>query len=329
MRQEPNFNMKKSLTIVIIFILAVKAVDITVYQFLKFFCSHTFIGQDGGDFNKYLSDKNPPALVIMGSSTTRFQVCPDSFPVKTGNLARSMTADAYQLGLLSIMIHHHQVPKNILLSLWPRNYVSAKPNGSASEDILYLKYYYDQSDFVRKEINKISYTEKLKFFLFQSYRFNGDAINILKNYLLSRNHHKDKYFFKYEMANTDDSLNILRIKQLHQQVPVELTTGYLNRNQTRYLPEFIKLCRKNDINLICYFMPLLEEDYNFIGPGIQFTDSLMASNKLPYLKFSEENSPELFHHKSWWIDGEHMNELGAALQSNILAGFFKQHQQKK
>ena len=319
--------MKKLLKVILIFILAIKLADIFAYQVIKYFYQRTRIGQDGGDINKFLADKNPPELVIMGSSTTRFQVNPDSFPVKSCNMARAMVADGYQLGLLSLMISNHRVPKYILLSIWPRNYVTTRSERKQPEDMVFLKYYYDQSGLVRNEINKISYFEKFKYLLFRSYRFNGNVVNVLKDYLLGRIYNSEKYLFKYEKANPEDSINIIKAKQIHDKSNFNHAPVLLDRDQTQYLPAFIDLCLKNKIKLLCYYMPMLSEDSNIVKPGISFADSLLNAQKIPYLKFTEENAYNLFHHPAWWVDGEHMNELGGAVQSHMLAEFFKQYLQ--
>ncbi len=315
--------MKKIVIAVVLFFAVVKVMDIIIFMTLKYFYNHTYVGQDGGDINKYLLDSNHPELVIMGSSTTKFQVNPDSFPVKSCNLARAMTTDCYQLGLLSLMIQHNRAPKNILLSLWPRNYVTANPKEKQPEDILFLRYYYNGSDYVKTEINNISYFEKYKFLL-SSYRFNGTVANVLRYYVQTQRSNPSEYFFKYQAPNTNDSINVLAIKKMRKPNK-EGKSLTLSNLQPQYLSRFIDTCAKYNINLMCYYMPMLDEDTVLIKKGVDVMDKMIADKNIPLLKFTEQNAPSIFSHTGYWVDGEHMNEKGGAIQSSMLAAFVKEH----
>ena len=315
--------MKRILIGIVLFIAILKIIDLVCFQVLKFTYTHTFVGQDGGDINKYLHDSNHPDMVIMGSSTARFQVNPDSFPVKSCNLARAMTTDCYQLGLLSLMIRYNKIPKTILLSLWPRNYLVLNKEDQHPEDALFLRYYYDESDFIKNEINDISFSEKFKF-LFSAYRFNGMVTNTLKYYYLGRHADTAKYYFKYQASNANDSINISNVQKLRNP-----NTGHkslqLSNLSTIYLSRFIDTCNKYKINLMCYYMPMLGEDTVLIKHGEDFMDSVLVARKIPLLKFTNINAPAIFNHPGYWVDGEHMNEKGGAIQSAMLAAFVKEH----
>ena len=315
--------MKKILIGLGLFIITVKVLDITGFYFLSYFYDHTFVGQDGGDINKYLQDKNPPEMIIMGSSTTRFQVNPDSFPVRSCNLSRAMTTDCYQLGLLSLMIQENKIPETILLSLWPRNYLQVGKKDNRPEDVLFLRYYYNRSDYIKKEINNISYFESYKFLL-SSYRFNGMVTNTLKYYYLGRKQTDTGYYFKYQQSNANDSINItsalnMRIKN------VTTKSLPLSTFNTAYLARFIDTCKKYHINLVCYYMPMLDEDELLIKNGVDFMYGVVKEKNIPLLKFTRDNAGILFSNPGYWVDGEHMNEKGGAVQSSMLAAFVKEH----
>lgn len=315
--------MKKFLITLSLFIITVKLADIAGFQILNFFYKNTFVGQDGGDINKYLHDNEPPELVIMGSSTTKFQVDPDSFPIRSCNLGRAMTSDCFQLSLLSLMIQNNKIPKTILLSLWPRNYLQFGKKDVRTEDALFLRYYYNQSDYIKNEINLISYFEKYKF-LFASYRFNGLVTNTLKYYYVGRNQTSSDYYFKYQQSNANDSINIVSVMKMRhmQNTEKSLPLSVLN---TAYLARFIDTCKKYKINLLCYYMPMLNEDELLIKNGVVFMDSVLAEKNIPVFKFIKKNAAALFDNPGFWVDGEHMNEKGGSRQSTILATFVKEH----
>ncbi|CAN5287061.1 hypothetical protein BH09BAC2_BH09BAC2_03240 [soil metagenome] len=310
--------MKKVFTGAMLFIVAVLIADRLLFFAIDILYKRTYIGQEGGDINKYLKDPITPELVIMGSSTAKFQVNPDSFPVKAANLAHSMTTDCYQAGLLSLMVKHKKAPRNILLSVWPRNYQLTGIDRQ-SEDILFLKYYYDQSDFIRTQINNISRFERCKY-VFASYKFNGMLTNVLKYYYRGRKINTDKYFFQYQESSVNDSLNTIAAVAARNKVRAK-NPAPLSRLQMGYLVGFIDSCKKNNINLMCYYMPQLQEDTILVKNASIFLDSIFAVKQIPYLKFNEVNLSQVFNNPAFWSDGEHVNYKGGSIQSKMLSNF--------
>jgi hypothetical protein len=221
------------------------------------------------------------------------------------------------------MIQQHKTPETILLSLWPRNYLQVGKKDTHPEDVLFLRYYYDQSDYVKNEINDISYFEKYKF-LFSSYRFNGMATSTLKYYYLGLKQKNNGYYFKYQQSNANDSINIASVMNMRRKKnnTTSLSLSVLN---TAYLQRFIDTCKKYQINLLCYYMPMLNENEPLIINGVEFMDRVLSRNQIPVLKFDKDNAAVLFNNPGFWVDGEHMNEKGGAIQSSMLAAFVKEH----
>jgi len=303
----------------------IKVIDILCSNVLNYFYQNTFVGQDGGDLNKYLQDPNPPELVVMGSSTARFQVNPDSLPVRSCNLAKSMTTEQYHLGILDLMIRNNKIPKYILLSVWPPNYLSQQGGeDKASEDIFFLKYYYPRSNYIRKEINQISRFEKVKFF-FQSYRFNGDVTNILKYYVITKKRSDTSYYFYYEPVTAHDSLNTVLAVAKKKELTNTKQNLKLSRIKTEYLTRFIDTCQKYNIKLLCYYFPHYAEDYTIIQEGLDFVVDITKKKNVPFYRFTDENASELLHHPSLWTDGLHLNRNGAIIQTKKLARFVEQN----
>jgi hypothetical protein len=219
------------------------------------------------------------------------------------------------------MIQNNKTPRTILLSLWPRNYLQAGKKDQHPEDALFLRYYYDQSDHIRNEINDIAYFEKYKF-LFSSYRFNGMVTNTLKYYYLGLKQKDTGYYFKYQRPNLNDSINVASVMNLRHKNNrmAQLPLSSLN---TPYLARLIDTCKKHRNNLLCYYMPMLNEDEPLISKGVEFMDSVLAEKNIPLLKFTKENAAVLFNNPGYWVDGEHMNEKGGSIQSAMLAAFVK------
>ncbi len=315
--------MKRFIINIILFVVLVKALDLLLYHGLDYFYSRTYAGQDGGDINKYLHDNNHPQLVIMGSSTARFQVCPDSFSIKACNMARAMTEDSYQLGLLMLMIKNGKAPKNILLSVWPDNYIQTGKEDKQPEDVLFLKYYYNDAPFIKEQIDKITPFEKYKY-LFASNKFNGRVTDIFKYWYITRKQTDSNYFFQYQAATPQDSINILNIAKI-KAAPAATEPAALSRIHTQYLGAMADTCKKYGINLMCYYMPMRVTDTVKIAHAMQFIRSTMAAKQVPYLEISEKSAPEIFSHLSWWTDGLHVNEKGGAVQSALLSTFARQY----
>jgi hypothetical protein len=315
--------MKKFILNIVFFIVAVKALDLVGYYTLNYFYSRTYAGQDGGDINKYLQDKHHPELVIMGSSTARFQVCPDSFPIKSCNMARAMTEDSYQLGLLMLMIKKGQAPKNILLSVWPYNYIQTGKEDKQPEDILFLKYYYNQVPFIKNEIDKITYFEKYKYLL-ASNKFNGRVTDIFKYWNITRRQTDSNYFFRYQASTPEDSINIRNIEKI-KAAAAATEPATLSAIHTQYLGAIADTCKKYGINLMCYYMPMLQTDTVKIAHAMQFIRNTMAAKQIPYLEIGPQTAPEIFNRISWWTDGLHVNEKGGAVQSALLSKFAAQY----
>ncbi|MEO7462577.1 MAG: hypothetical protein ABIT96_07600, partial [Ferruginibacter sp.] len=244
---------------------------------------------------------------------------PDSFPVKACNIARAMTEDSYQLGVISVMIKNNKTPKNILLSLWPANYVLDYKKDEAPEDVLFLKYYYNQVPYVKRQVNKISRFENLKY-LFASYKFNSKIFDILKYYRISHDEKNKDYYFTYEHGVAMDTT---RLNILPSSTKTSARDGQfpLSAYSTKFLPALADTCKKYGINLMCYYMPRFYTDTVRIKQGLDFIRQTMQQKNVPYFEFSPSDNPEFFEHKSWWADGLHLNEEGGKLQSSILSRF--------
>jgi len=218
------------------------------------------------------------------------------------------------------MIQQNKIPKNILLSLWPRNYLLFNTKDKQPEDILFLRYYYNQSEYIKTEINNISDFEKYKFLL-SSYRFNGNVANVIRYYYLNPGD-TSKYYFKYQASNANDSINVVHVEKMRSQ-KARKENLTLSNIQTTYLSRFIDTCAKYNINLVCYYMPMLNEDTVLIKQGVDFINKITAEKNIPLLTFTDQNAGPLFTNRSFWVDGEHMNEKGGAIQSAILSKYVK------
>ena len=314
--------MRKIISQLFLIIMIIFISDKLIFITLNFFYKKTIMGEDGGELNNYLLNNDKIKLVLLGSSTTKLQVDPHDFNLKAINLAHHSTTTLYQSGILDIMLTKNKIPKAILLSISPSDF-TISPYGKKEEfesEILFLKYYYNESSFVKENMNKIAPTERLKYF-FWSYRFNGNIIKNFRYYLISRkNTNTFEANFSYQKSYTDDSVKVVGLlKELAKKPETEIRR--LNSSRINSLTNIIETCKKYNITLLCYYMPMLSDRSQALQAGIQTTDSIMLANNIPYFKISHINFPQLFETSSYWVDLQHLNEKGGKIETKLLSKF--------
>lgn len=277
------------------------------YIFNKLYMANR-VGTAGGKINYYLSLKKPPELLVMGSSRALLNVIPDSFKVSCYNLGHEGMDDAFQAGLLDIIINHKKIPHTILLHIDPQQY-SFLNEDTYSANIQKLEYYYGKDPLVTQYINEISGHERF-FFLFNLYRYNGRAINVLKDVIKTRYFYKPDNGFEPMPPAKDDSINTVT---LSRQLKVHI--GQFKMNRLRYLFKFIELCKQNRIRLIIFTSPFYNNPYKE-PPQL---DSVLRSQNIPYINYQVLGLPAVENRPSLWKDPAHLNYIGAQYESGDLA----------
>ena len=298
--------------------------DKLIFMTLNYLYENTTVGQEGGELNNYLNNSKTIELVLLGSSTTKLQVDPQDFHFSAINLAHHSTSLLYQSAILDIIISKNKIPKAILLAVSPADFTLLPGDkvNQLQKEILFLKYYYNQSAIVKQNINNIALTERLKYILW-SYRFNGIIINDLRYYMLSRkNTNSTKANFKYQQSSPDDSLKVVKLMdEFSKKNEVEVRRP--NTLPAASLINIIQICKKYNIKLLCFNMAMLLDKPQVIANGTQVVDSLLNTYKIPYFKITNESAPFLFQNKSYWVDLQHLNEKGGKIETQLLVKFVK------
>ena len=272
----------------------------------------TLIGQTGGKINRYLSLPETPKLVVMGNSRAFYQVIPDSFAVPTYSLCHAGMSQVFQTGLLSVMASAERLPPTILLHLDVPEYTAAQEQLT---DIQNLKFYYRRDTTVTRLIRRISPYERHKYF-FDTYRYNGRVINLLKNAAQSAITPTDQLGNGYEAiaaSSVDSVATILSARR-----DVADSAARFHPERLRHLRQFLAMCRANHVRVIGFTSPLYARSPHELT-ACRALGRFLRAEGVPYIDYVNQPLASLQGRPTLWKDSHHLNELGARLQSQDLA----------
>lgn len=296
---------------------ALLVINIAGEKMLSYLYLKNRSGQSGGKINYFLRLEPKPEVLIMGNSRALYQIIPDSFAnANIYNLCHAGMDDCFQLGLLHYIIKSNKAPKVILLQIDPEYYIKKEDDKEfISTDIQHLKYYYNKDSLVKFHINQMSPFEKFKNAI-PLYKFNGRVISLLKNLIVSDNK-VDKFRGFVKVAPTKfDSINT--INSFKERAPKKKFE--FNPENTKYLKDFIAICKQNDIQLICFTSPHYKYNKDYYSHLKSNIDLVLANNNIAYIDFDEQvQVTKLLTSPVYWKDCMHLNLHGAAIESAYLA----------
>ncbi len=265
-------------------------------------------GQSGGKINYFLKKTNITNIIIMGNSRAYNQIIPDSLGNDCYNLAHAGMKQTFQTGLLSILESNKKIPNTILLHVEPSEFLIGKEDKSIQK----LKYYYGTDSIVTKYINEISFYERFKF-IFSSYRFNGQFLNIVKSLVKpdSSDETVKHKGWRFISSTSRDSINVFySIKTYQKQLLYPFDDKLLE-----HLFQFIKICKKRNTNLICFTSPQFITSKEEIEIANNFQKILEKYN-IKYFNYLDHPIPELIEKPMFWKDAMHLNQKGASIESS-------------
>ncbi len=304
--------MKRFFLYLAVVLVAVAAADRLLAFGYDALYGRTLIGQTGGKINHYLRLPEQPALVVMGNSRAYYQVIPDSFAVPTYNLCHAGMSQVFQTGLLSVISTADRLPRTILLHLDPPEYTNA---GEQLTDIQNLKHYFGRDTTVTRLLSAISPYERYKF-LFDSYRYNGRVINLVKNAVQSARTPVARMGNGYEaiLPSDRDSLTTIYSARRDTANPV----ARFHPERLRYLRQFLAMCRAQHIRVIGFTSPLYARPPHELAACREFGAFLRAEG-VPYIDYVSHPLVAVQGRPALWKDSHHLNHAGAQLQSQDLA----------
>jgi hypothetical protein len=300
------------------------------YDFLY---NRMLIGQTGGKLNRYLTLPQQPSLVVMGNSRAYYQVIPDSFSVPTYNLCHAGMSQIFQTGLLSVISSHNRLPRTILLHLDPSEYTTG---GEQPDDIKNLKHYYNRDTSVTRYINQLGMIRPMVFlgpwlglppemgafsaekykYVFDSYRYNGRVINLVKNAIETTRIPVSKLGNGYEMIVPTERDSINTIYSARHEKPNPAV--FFHPERLRHLRQFLAMCRAKNVRVIGFTSPLYKAVSHDVITCNKFR-AFMQSQGLSYIDYVNQPLVSVQGKPKLWKDARHLNHLGAQLESQDLA----------
>ncbi len=299
--------MKKLLTFILLCMIGVVAVDRSLGLLFDYLHSKIRTGQTGGKINHYINMRDTPSLVIMGNSRSLYQIIPDSLSQNSFNLSHAGMGPAFQLGLLNILSQQGKLPAAIVLHIEPEDFFGPHYN----RDIQNLKHYYGKDSIVTDLINKISPHEKYKY-LFKLYRYNGRAITLVKNLIQSSYLTIELKGYEIVRPAKNDSVNTLHSQKY--EIAKDLT---VNQTQLALLKDFMELCAKKKVKLICFTSPVYNS-FNETSKYMNTMERYFKSHRIPYVSYVKNPIAGLQNNPRLWRDQFHLNHLGAQIESSAL-----------
>jgi hypothetical protein len=264
-------------------------------------------GQRGGLLNTYL-EMPPRSIVLMGDSRVVYNINPDSLHPQAFSLAHDGTTQIFHTGLLGVLRDKQKLPKTILLHVDIDEFL--RP--SHPEDIQLLKYYYWHVPEVTAYTNDWAWLSPLKF-SFALYKHNGTLASLVKQYMRRKQAGPPTQGYSPEEPTPQDSLRTLYgLAKLNDEPP------YLNRGHLRYLRDFIAICKKEKVELICFTATYYQQPRHLAATSA-LVDSLLRAESIPYINYAQQPIAELSGNVRYWHDATHLNVRGIPLHSQDLA----------
>lgn len=285
-----------------------------VYQGMEF-------GQSGGKINYLLNNYDSVNVLAVGNSRCAHHLVPSLMGPSTYNLSHNGMSLIFHTGLIDQLLTNESLQVDTIL-LHLEIHELFNKDTIQSRDIQHLKYYYGDNDWIRQEINTFSRYESTKF-LFSSYRWNGKFVTVLANRVKSFGNLPPSDGYVPKLATERDSINVswqLNTTDMQTFLP---KNGQINPKVYSYLQHIKSLCRRANVQLICFTSPI----YNSAGLSNAQSDTLklfFEVLEVPYYDYSGAfTSNAQLKPIQHWKDIMHMNEKGAIPFTQNLRDDFK------
>jgi len=306
--------MQKILIKLIILLVAIFVIDRAFSYFFKNkIFEKTISGEGGGSINYIIKKKKNIDFLVMGSSRAKYQIDP-------ALLKNAYNGNGYNAGingvggiiynsmLLHVLINKGILPKAVILQTDIFFFREAKSE-SLSFEISNLYPYMDEVPQLKVFVKHNAGFAENTLLLLHSYRFNGNMLSIVNNYLKHRTVTDNNGFESLQGTIVPNQFDIInRVNKKYEYSSIKLSA----------FEDIIETCKKNNISLYVVFCPyfkttdILQEENKVL---IQILSKL-GNNKL--LDFSDINKIPSLQSGNLWKDENHLNSTGANLFSKML-----------
>lgn len=266
-----------------------------------------------GVLNYYLKTQKTDILLV-GSSFVLNQLNPSDFGQNSFNLSRQGVHIGFNTGIIDLLDKSNKLPeKTLILHIDPDN-LNYRKKDLIAANLLKLKYYYHKNSFIKENINSISTSEHLKYYL-TVYRHNGHVLQLLSNLLSNKNTiSRNKGFAPLKGTDKDS----LRVDNTYKRY-VKNSTKYTSFNNKilYYIDHIQSICKKHNLKLIVLSTPFYKTPKNIYDCSLVLEDILRKRN-IPYLNYLNDTCSAV-KSKKYWYDNFHLKQSGAKIFSKIVA----------
>jgi hypothetical protein len=309
-----NSNSKRLIYSLLVFSVSALIIDQAIYFSLKYLHSQNYYGQTGGKVNYVLNGIPNVNTLVMGSSKAYHNV--NTGKIKNSfNIGHDGSRIAMNLAIVELMEINGKLPRNILLHTDPGLYFkSDSQNFYNGNDINIISTFYNESQLIKKIITENN-SKWLAYKLFKSFAFNGKVLSLTKNYIKTKKYSKDRSDgFGPLIYNQVEQEKFIKSIQ-PQPIVIDSNKCYDDIFSISLLTRFILICKKNDINLICFNAP------EYLG-NIYCNENLMnlfIEHDIEFYDYSDILTDHaIFKETKYWKDNAHLNKEGADIFTDIL-----------
>ena len=328
--------MKRRIVYIAVTVITLLLIDRGLFAILDTCHRNVVLDSPQGQVAWYLRNGKRFDVVVFGASKTKHGVVTTRIGDGWFNLARGGMREPYALCALSLLVESGLTPRGVVLGVNPQHFYTG---GAESEPVVatspqYFKYYYPQNRVVKECIDRISIFEPSKF-LFSSYRFNPDAINLLVGYIRALRGAPSRPFDGLVSTQGFVALSGFDTPEAgenwYQQVMGQFAEQRLNRRVEKFAPEklyylnrFVTVCRENNIQVTLVVLPqLLNFDPEYHAQGLRVLEEL--DEKYDDVGFINLASGAFAPSLDWscWSDRFHLSEKGAEKLTDALVARLK------
>lgn len=306
--------MQKILIKIFIILVAILVIDRSfTYFFKKKIFEKTISGEGGGSINYIIEKKNNIDFLVMGSSRAKYQINPALLTnVYNGNGYNAgingVGGIIYNSMLLHILINKGVTPKAIILQTDIFFFREVK-NESLSFEISALYPFIGEVPALKSFVDHNAGFAENTLLLLHSYRFNGNMLSILFNYLKHRSVADNNGFESLQGTIVPNQFDIInRVNKKYEYSTIKLNA----------LAEIIETCKKNNIMLYVVFAPYFKTTDVLQEENKVLTKILREHGNNKLLDFSDIYKIPSLQSSSLWKDENHLNSTGAGLFSKML-----------
>lgn len=271
----------------------------------------------GGKLNYFLSKKENTETILLGDSRVEYGIIPDSIGDDVFNLAHRGKVLDFQSSLLAILKDKKKLPKNVILSIDPYQFLESDEHPSFNSSIS-LRQYYDSQPLVKKYIN--SGDDKYISLKWKSYlyRYNSAIPTLFLNvYKTKKNSVIENKGFSFFGKTNSDSLRVtLTIKD--KILKISKYSDKIEFSKIDVLKDILNQCKNNKTNLILIIPPVkysITEKYGIVMNALK---PLIKQNNVILIDFNDFQKYSSFRQMSLWFDSTHLNIDGAKIFTHYL-----------